>query len=75
MIQLLNFFGTITQWVNRMNPVTRWLTVVGLLLVFCVVLIKAIKINYNPKDTKKVNVLWFILAAIIFIVVILLAVL
>ena len=75
MIQLLNFFGTIVQWVNKMNPLTRWLSVIGLLLVFCVVLIKAIKINYNPKDTKKVNVLWFVLAVLVFIVAILLAVL
>lgn len=74
MIQLLNFFGMIVQWVNKMNPLTRWLSVVGLLLLFGVVLIKAIKINYNPKDTKKVNVLWFVLAAILFVAVIILAV-
>ena len=75
MIQLLNVFGTIVQWVNKMDSLTRVLIIVGLLLVFGVVLIKAIKVNYNPKDTKKVNVLWFIFAAIIFVVAILLAVL
>ena len=62
---LLSIFTDLVNWVRDLDDTLKIFVLLGCLGFACMALIKGIKVNYNPKDFKKMNFLWFLLAVVL----------
>ena len=64
-----NVFNSIVNFIRHFSLGFTLFLIFALLILGILALRKAIKVNYNPKDLKKINLTWFLLVLIIFALV------